>query len=209
MPTSEQLWHITCMAVPQEITTVAFPKTKTCSQQGYPLRNTTRDFKIQHQAHQSLMYFLISSPLSLINLPSRLDQDQVQGKLPKDPEYDQPSSSLLIIPMFTSPTYAATSLFANFDFSVLFDTIYSHPCFSPIQEIFLLLIVVVYLVFIFYFAKGQLNPYSMHLSFIEILWLKKNKHYNNIITTGPCNPEQRGLWLLSRRAGAGVGNLET
>lgn len=146
MPTSIQLWHITCIDVTQEMTTVTFTKTKTCSQQGYPLRNRSRDFKIQHQAHQSSMYFLISSPFSLINLSSHLDQGQVQTKLPKEPEYDQPSSSLIIIPVFTFPAYAVTSLFTDFDFTVLFDTSYSHPCFSSIQEIFLLLIVFVQLV---------------------------------------------------------------
>lgn len=57
----------------------------------------------------------------------------------------------------------------------------------------------------------MINTYAIHLSFIENLWSKQyaSKHYNIIITAGPCNPEQRGLWLFSRRAGARVGNLET
>lgn len=51
----------------------------------------------------------------------------------------------------------------------------------------------------------------MHLSFIKNRCSQQysSKHYNNIITAGPSNPEQRGLWLFSKRAGARVDNLET
>lgn len=97
------------------------------------------------------------------------------------------------------------SLFIYFNFSILFGKILF---FSSYLGNLLFAYSFVWFSFRFCFVKDQWHPHSQHLSFIETLWYKQHSHPNNTITKGPCNPEQRGLWLLTR-GNRRVRSLET